>query len=165
MSALKITYLSLVMILLSSMASAIFSDVTSGLGAGSALSHPRVRILDPNGEPIEDVTIAILANGTFYTGTTSSSGWAVFEDFDGEKFPPGSGYAATKEGYRTIEWSQGDPVPPMLISREDDTILVILLIALTVLSVLILLVLSFKGRPKKERDSYNKMRDNPIHPP
>jgi hypothetical protein len=153
MRSQNIVYLLLIIIILSSIAVTLLSDISLGMGAGSALSHPRVRIVDPNVEPIEGVTVLVLSNGTYYTEKTSSSGWAVFENFEGETFPPGSTYSATKEGYRTVEWSQGDPIPPMLLSRKDDTILVILLIALSVLSVLILLALSFKGRPKKGRDS------------
>jgi hypothetical protein len=153
MSTLKITCLSLITILLSAAAVTLLLEAPLVVGDGSPLSHPRVRIVDPNGEPIEGATVLVLANGTYYTKSTTSSGWAVYENFEGEMFPPGSTFTATKEGYRTVEWSQGDPVPSMVISRKDDTILVILLIALTVLSVLILLALSFKGRPKKDGDS------------
>jgi hypothetical protein len=149
----KISFLSLILILLSSVAVTLMSDRPMVMGDGSALSHPMVRIVDHNGGPIEDATVIVLANGTLYAEATTSSGWAVFQSFDGGTFPPGSTYSATKDGYRTIEWSQGDPIPPMVISRKDDTVLVILLIALTVISALILLAFSFKGRPKKGRDS------------
>lgn len=109
-------------------------------------SHPRVRILDPDGRPIEGVTVTAVFNGTYHNGTTGSSGWAVFADIDDGTFPPGTRFSASKEGFRTIEWSQGDPIPTMVVAREDDTLLVVLLLVMAAISVLVLLALSFREK-------------------
>lgn len=113
--------------------------------------HPRVRILDREGEGLSGVeVIAETSTGSNYA-VTGIDGWAVFEDIIGATFPPGTELSASREGYRTIRWTHGDPVPPMGKERKDDTLLVIILLLLTFSSVAILVLLGLKGRDRQEK--------------
>lgn len=96
--------------------------------------HPKVRVLDEEGEPVEGVVVKVSLNGTVYTATTDESGWAVFEDLEGEDFPPGAEFTAEKDGYEKISWREGETPPPFRKLQEKKGLpaLYILLIIIIV---------------------------------
>ncbi|MDG6226129.1 MAG: carboxypeptidase-like regulatory domain-containing protein [Candidatus Thermoplasmatota archaeon] len=113
--------------------------------------HPRIRILDREGEGLSGVEVIAETSTGSHSAVTGIDGWAVFEDITGATLPPGTELSASREGYRTIRWTHGDPVPPMGKERKDDTLLVIVLLLLTFSSVAILVILGLKGRDRQER--------------
>ena len=113
--------------------------------------HPRVRILDREGEGLSGAEVTAETSSGSHSAVTGIDGWAVFEDIAGATFPPGTELSASREGYRTIRWTHGQPIPPMGREREDDTLLVILLLLLTFSSVAILVILGLRGRDRQEK--------------
>jgi LPXTG-motif cell wall-anchored protein len=90
-----------------------------------------------------------------YVAYTDGNGVAVFEDYDGENFPEGTGFIAELDGYGTVEWDQGDTVPEMKKDEdEEDNTLMFIIIAIVVL--LLVVALFFMLRKKEEEPYYEE---------
>jgi len=114
-------------------------------------THPKVRILDKDGEPVEGVTVKATVNGTVYTATTDEEGWAIFTGFEGD-FPPGTEFSAEKEGYKKITWREGETPPPLEKEEKQERDYIYLLLLLVVILLLIgaILLLRKKGEVEEE---------------
>ncbi|MGA1793060.1 MAG: fibronectin type III domain-containing protein [Thermoplasmatota archaeon] len=110
------------------------------------VEHPKVTILDENGDPVPNVLVTVTINGTTYTAITDENGTAEFTQLTGSDFPSGAHFKASKEGYEDIEWDQGDPIPDLVKEKEDKdepnllTVVIILVIVLLLLGIVVLLL-------------------------
>ncbi|MGA1820886.1 MAG: hypothetical protein ACMUHU_07760 [Thermoplasmatota archaeon] len=96
--------------------------------------HPKVTILDGNGDPVEGVQVEVTILGATYTAVTNAQGVATFEGLDMADFPANATFKASKEGYDDITWGQGETVPVMKESREEAyTWLILLLVGIVII--------------------------------
>lgn len=113
--------------------------------------HPRVTILDRDGEPVESVWITAEVSDEVYTAETDALGTAVFIGYDGENFPDGTIMKASRSGWEKERWEWQEPVPQMKEAEAYDNSLVFILIAVFVFIVIgAALVTMFLGRTKEE---------------
>jgi len=104
------------------------------------LKHPSVRILDADGAPVPGVVVIVTVGDDTYSEVTDEDGVAEFQDLVGEYFPDGSKFKATKDGYRDIEWTDDERIPPFEKESTDDN-----LIFLLVLLAIILVAVAIAG--------------------
>jgi hypothetical protein len=83
-------------------------------------TYPVIGIIDEQGDPVEGAEVIVTVGNETFISHTNSSGYAEFRQYRGDLFPAGSELSASKIGYDRISWTQGDTVPKMKISAEDD---------------------------------------------
>ena len=115
-----------------------------------AAHHPNVTIFDKDGDPLEGVKVTARSNGTVYVAYTDENGFAEFPEFDGE-FPEGTSFKAEKDGYETVEWTEGEPIPEMgKDAGEPADALMIAMIVLVIVLAAAALVIFFLSKKKEE---------------
>lgn len=113
--------------------------------------HPKVTLELENGDPAVNFTVKATIGGEAYTAVTDALGNAVFTGYDGEEFPHGTEYEASKAGWNKKKWTQGDAVPAMKKAEEyDNNIIFIIIAALFIIITSAVLILLFVVRTKEE---------------
>jgi len=116
------------------------------------VEHPRVVIRDEDGGPISGVKVTMTVGNDTYEAYTDATGAAVFTDLIGFEFPDGAKFRAEKDGYRSVEWEEGEPVPKMPREDEggDDLVLVLILIGVVILVVAGAVLLTASSKKKQQ---------------
>jgi len=100
----------------------------------SPVYHPKVTILDEDGDPVEGVQVEVTILGATYRATTNAQGVATFEGLDMADFPGNATFRGSKEGYDDITWNQGGDIPKLKESKDEtDTWLIIVLVVVVVI--------------------------------
>ncbi|MGA1822520.1 MAG: hypothetical protein ACMUIG_08330 [Thermoplasmatota archaeon] len=117
--------------------------------------HPRIIIMDQNGDPVAGAVVEASYEGKRYTATADINGEAEFFQFVGEEFPDGTAFTAESSGYLEAEWEQGDDVPRLREVVTDDgdgsdswIVLVVFILTIAVFIALILITGMFDERKK-----------------
>jgi len=132
-----------------SASNSILVEIVGGPVAGG---HPTFLLLDEDGKAVSQALVTAEVGNKTYEAVTNEDGYAVFEDFPGPQFPPGTLFTAQRGGFEDISWKAGESIPRFVKSAAEEEegggMTIFIVIIIICIAILIIAFLVLKKRAK-----------------